>query len=254
LSLSQYRGGAIVTIFSAYFDASGHPDQQDVLTVAGYAAAVENWIRFEGEWAEILRDAGLNSFHTTEFMSSQGEFGPWKGRTDKRRSFTEKLTQCIERNCAKFFRVSLFVPDYELVNSEYMLRETVGRPYAVCATLATFSLRQWAQELGALATLLYFFEDGDKDKGDFEKRHKQLYGRNPSFLKKDQTPAFQAVDLNAWKMRTALHECNKPTHTTEIGNDLLRSVSILEGVSKEAGVLNRYSFRAFCERYGVAKR
>jgi len=243
-----------VTIFSAYFDASGHPEQQDVLTVAGYAAAVENWIRFENEWAEILRDAGVTSFHTTEFVSSQGEFKSWRGKTDKRRLFVERITQCLERNCAKFFRVSLFVHDYELINSEYMLCETIGRPYTVCAAQATFSLRQWAQELGALDTLLYFFEDGDKDKGNFEQRHKDLYGKSPKFRVKSQTPQFQAVDFNAWKMRTALHECNKPTHTPEIGNDLLRSVSILEGVSKDAGVLNRDSFRAFCVRYGVSKR
>jgi len=247
-----------MVIFSAYFDASGHPDQTDVLTVAGYAAAVDSWVRFDIEWRAILDCEGVTAFHMTDFASGGGEFATWKGKepekVERRRRFVEQLTLCLQRNCPKFFRVSLFIPDYELVNREYALSETIGLPYAVCCGQVTFSLRQWAADLGALDTLLYFFEDGDKDKGDFEKRHKSAYGKNPKFLDKTEAIAFQAADFNAWKMRTVLHEANKPTHTLEVGNNLLRSMSVLENVRKEAGVLNRWSFHRFCETTGVPKR
>jgi len=80
------------------------------------------------------------------------------------------------------------------------------------------------------------------------------FGTNPNFLEKSRALAFQAADFNAWKMRTALQESNKPTHTLEIGSNLLRSIAVLENVRKEAGVLNEWSFRTFCERMGVNKR
>jgi hypothetical protein len=255
---SLYRGDAFMAIFSAYFDASGHPDQGDILTVAGYAATVDSWIRFDVEWKEILASEGVGSFHMTDFASSSGEFASWKGRdpdqVERRRFFIERLTKCLQKHCARFFRVSLFLPDYDLINSEYMLAETIGLPYAVCCSQVTLALRGWANDLGCLDTLLYFFEDGDKDKGDFESHHKSTYGKNPRFLDKQEAIAFQAADFNAWKMRIALHECNKSTHTPEVGNDLLRSISVLENVRKESGVLNRFSFRTFCERHGVPKR
>lgn len=247
-----------MAIFSSYFDASGHPDQSDVLTVAGYAAAVDSWIRFEREWQEILRLEGISVFHMTDFASSQGEFASWRGREpekiEKRRKLVEALTFCLQKHCAKFFRISIFLPDYEKVNLKFQLSETIGRPYAACCSQITFSLREWAKDLGALDTLLYFFEDGDKDKGDFEKSHKATYGKNPRFLDKSEAIAFQAADFNAWKMRTILQECNKPTHTIEKGHDLLRSMSLLEGVRKEAGVFNEFSLYTFCQRAGVPKR
>jgi hypothetical protein len=244
----------LIVIFSAYFDASGHPDETEVLTVAGYAAAVDSWMRFDREWQGILDLEGVTAFHMTDFASNKGEFVLWKDKTERRRKFVENLTGCLRRNCARFFRVSLFLPDYELVNREYMLSETIGLPYAVCCGQVTFSLREWAAGLGALDTLLYFFEAGDKDHGDFEQRHRAAYGKTPKFLDKAEAIAFQAADFNAWKMRISLQNANKPTHTLEIGNNLLRSMSVLENVRKEAGVLNRWSFRRFCETAGVSRR
>jgi hypothetical protein len=256
--LSRYQGDAIVVIFSAYFDASGHPRQHDVLTVAGYAAAVDSWIRFDVAWKEALATENATAFHTTEFTSGQGQFKHFKEKTpeitQRRRVFVEGLMSCIQKHCAKFFRASVFIPDYEKVNDEYPLSELVGCPYALCCSLVTLSLRAWANDLGALDTLLYFFEDGDKGKGDWERIHKNVYGKNPRFLDKSEAIAFEAADFNAWKLRTALHEANKPDHTPEKGAELLRSISILENIRRDAGVLNERSLRAFCEQQKVMKR
>jgi hypothetical protein len=247
-----------MAIFCAYFDASGHPDETDVLTVAGYVATVDSWVRFDREWQEILQAEGVSAFHTTEFVSSKGEFATWSGKepekVERRRKFVENLMGCVQNNCARFFRASLYIPDYERVDKEFVLSEAIGRPYAVCSSSVAYSLRIWANDLGVLDTLLYYFEDGDKDKGNFEAVHKTAFGIKPNFRQKSQALAFQAADFNAWKMRTALQESNKPTHTLEIGSNLLRSIAVLENVRKEAGVLNEWSLRTFCERMRVAKR
>lgn len=256
--LSRYRGDGYMAIFSAYFDASGHPDEQDVLTVAGYVATIDNWIRFEREWKDILKGEGVTAFHTTHFVSSKGEFESWAGKeppqVDRRRNFVAKLLKCTETSCAKFFRASMFLPDYLRVDAEYRLSEAIGRPYAVCSMLVAYSLRLWAFDLEVLDTLLYFYEDGDKDKGNFEEKHKEAFGKPVRFLLKEDAKAFEAADFNAWKTRTALHESGKPDHTLEKGYNLLRSISILNNVRKEGGVLNEWSFRTFCEREKIAKR
>jgi hypothetical protein len=221
-------------------------------------AAVDSWVSFDRERRELLRAEGVSSFHTTEFVSGKGDFASWSGKgpekSERRRRFVESLMNCVQRNCAGFFRASLYIPDYEKVDKEFMLSETIGRPYAVCSSSVAYSLRNWANDLGVLNTLLYYFEDGDKDKGSFEKVHRAAFGTKPNFLEKSQALAFQAADFNAWKTRTVLQESNKPTHTLEIGSNLLRSMAVLENVRKEAGVLNEWSFRAFCEKMGVAKR
>lgn len=255
LLFSRYREDAYMVIFSAYFDASGHPDQPGVLTVAGYAAAVENWIRFDREWQEILRPEGITSFHMTDFASSEGEFKVgWKGKTERRRVFTEKLAACLQRHCAMFFRISVFIPDYNLVNLEYELSEAAGLPYAMCCMQVTYLLRKWASDLDSLDTLLYFFEDGDKDKGDFESKHKDTFGKAPIFLDKSLAIAFQAADFNAWKARAVLQKSNDPLDTPERGSQQLRSLAALDDVRNDTGVLNAWSLRAFCERTKVKKR
>lgn len=243
-----------MAMFSAYFDASGHPDQHDVLTVAGYAASANSWTQFEKQWDDILKSESVRAFHMTDFASSGGEFVEWKGDSERRRTFTEKLAQCINENCQHLFRVSVVISDYRKVNQAFLLAETVGHPYTLCCLQIVFDLRTWANELGALNTLLYFFENGDKDKGDFETRHKGIYGNTPVFLDKSRTHAFEAADFAAWKMRTALHEANKSDHTPAVGQDLLRSMTILAGVRKEAGVLNAASLRTFCEMLSIPAR
>jgi hypothetical protein len=58
-------------MYSAHFDESGTPDRNNrVLTVAGFVSSVKKWARFELEWPEVLKDAGLPAgtiFHTSVF-------------------------------------------------------------------------------------------------------------------------------------------------------------------------------------------
>lgn len=53
----------------AYFDDSGHPDDQDVVIVAGFVATLEQWKRFHDEWRKTLTQAGIRSgvFRMTDF-------------------------------------------------------------------------------------------------------------------------------------------------------------------------------------------
>jgi hypothetical protein len=111
---SQYTGNeplAMITGYTSYCDASGHPDQHPVLTVAGFVSSVEKWSRFDVEWNLILESEGITRFHMTDFVSNQEEFAVgWKGQTKRRREFIERLAKCLKRNVNKSFRTTLILP------------------------------------------------------------------------------------------------------------------------------------------------
>jgi hypothetical protein len=247
---------AMFTKFTGYFDASGHPDQHEVMTVAGFVSSVKKWSRYDLEWTAILKSEGITSFHTTEFVSSQGEFSEWKGQTERRRIFANKLWDCIKRNTNKACRTTLVLADYQKVNAVFQLQERLGQPYALCASSCLLSAVQWARRKKSEKATLYYFEDGDKDKGDFQRVAKEDGLPEPLFLPKKLGIAFQAADFASWKLRSSITGALKPDHTPEKGVRLLESVRGLRRVpwAGTAGVINADTLVKYCIRFNVPKR
>jgi hypothetical protein len=73
---------------TAYFDASGLPDDGSVLVVSGFVSSARRWARFDSEWSKILQDSGIRIFHMKEFAHSTGEFKNWKPEEEKRRKLS----------------------------------------------------------------------------------------------------------------------------------------------------------------------
>src|SRR5207247_8359732 len=88
------------------------------------------------------------------------------------KAFTTELTACIKKNVNKAFRTSLYLRDYDAINRIFALEEFTGRPYALCGNSCLYANWRWARKKKAVNKLLCYFEDGDKDKGDFEARAK----------------------------------------------------------------------------------
>jgi hypothetical protein len=241
--------------YTSYFDASGHPDQTTVLTVAGFVSNIEKWSRFDVEWNSILKSEGITRFRMTDFVSSQGEFAAgWTGQTTRRRGFVERLAECLKRNVNKSFRTTLILPDYQTANKNLQIKERLGRPYTLCCMTCVFCLRKWAKKKGAEEKLLYYFEDGDKGKGDFERMHKDAYKVAPKFLDKSEAVGFQAADFAGWKIRSNVQTALKSDHTLEKGIQLLRSVEMLRSIPKDAGVINLETLAKYCNVYKVPRR
>ena len=237
-----------MAMFSAYFDASGHPSDRKVLTVAGFVSTVKKWTRFDVEWSAVLNSEGIDSFHMTDFVSSRGKFAiGWKGKTERRRLFIEKLAGCLKKNVNKSFRMTLLLDGYNKVNSIYRLEETFGRPYTLCSMMCSHTLRQWAKKKDAQSNLLYYFEDGDLDKGEFEEFHKAAYKVKPLFLEKSRAVAFQAADFAGWKIRNSVQESIKSDHSLEKGIRLLQSIEMLKSIPKAAGVVNGERVLQYCQ-------
>lgn len=242
--------------FTAYFDASGTAES-DVLCVAGYASTVRKWERLDEEWNEILKSEGVESFHMTDFVSSRGQYSEgWKGQSERRRLFVEKLIGCLKKNVNKCFRSALVVKDYRLVNRDRYVREMLGRPYSICAGLCLKTVSNWKLRKGIRSPILCIFEDGDQDKGDFEQRSKAHEGLNVIFLRdpNKRIVGFQAADFAGWKVRNAIANAIKEDHTVEKGAALLRSLRILRSIPSDGGVLNRVSIERVCSLMPVPAR
>src|ERR1039457_2466847 len=242
--------------YVAYFDASGHSNRQKVVTVAGFVSTVKKRARFDIEWNAFLENEGIDIFHMTDFASSQRQFAGWKGQSDRRRVFIEQLVQCVRKNVNKAFRTSLLIDDFNEVNRIFGLEETIGRPYAVCGRQCLHSVCLWAKRKNAEGQLRCYFEDGDKDKGNFEENAKTWGKIKPMFLPKERAAAFQACDFAGWKYRTSITNALANDHTREKGMRLLDSVAALRAIPSKggAGVLNRASLLEFCRRFRVPPR
>lgn len=166
---------AMFTEYTSYFDGSGDKKGQPVQVVAGFVSTVKKWARFENDWNAILKADNVSALHTTDYVCSQGEFASWKGNSARRKQFQEALTACIKKNVNKLFASALFIADYNAINRIYCLDDFVGPPFAVCGHQALVKLYRWGDRKRVNPKhLMSFFENGDKDKGEFEKWAKAL--------------------------------------------------------------------------------
>ena len=83
----------LVAVFKYFADESY---RDDVFALGGYLAHLDQWSRFEGEWAIRLKQAGIQTFHATDFNNARGEFKGWD--TKKRIKFSKYFTAIAESN------------------------------------------------------------------------------------------------------------------------------------------------------------
>lgn len=249
---------AYIAVFTAYFDASGTPRTR-VLTVAGFVSSVGWWDRYDVEWKRLLATVPAQQFHMTDFVSSQGPFGLWKGRSIRRAKFFAELVRCICKNTRKGFAVSVQISDYNKVNQQYQLRERLGSPYSFCGLVCLAQVREWAKKKHIdLSRIRFLIEDGDEDQQDFIDRAKQE-NFNLSAESKQAIRAFDACDLAAWKSKTAIDDTwNRKLHLTDpsSADRIKRSLDQLETfVSPEIhGMYTRNSLLKCCFLLKVPKR
>jgi hypothetical protein len=155
---------------------------QKVLTVAGFVSTKRKWERFNREWQKHPKVRGRRVFSHDRLRKQSRRNSPTAGR-DKPNGdglFIERLARCLKNNVNKSFRTTLIIDDYNAANHEWELEEFLGRPYALCCMVFCFTLRQWAKKKHAERSVLYYSEDGDEDKGNFELHHKATYTAFPA--------------------------------------------------------------------------
>jgi hypothetical protein len=249
-----------VTTFSIYFDASGHPDGLDVLSLAGFIADVDQWIGFERNWREILDrpDFRVSSLHMKTFCHSIGEFSGWRNDEPRRRKFLSALIAVIKTRVRHSFASSIYLPAYRELDRKYMLSERIV-PLAYCGASAVGNVRLWARRWGIpQSDISYFFEDGDKDRHKLEDELRRTYGISPVFLKKSQSVAFQAADLLAYEQFRANQNVVPQPGTfslEEMRHPLQDLVTIPNGDdSSDWGITERPELEEFCREQKIPLR
>jgi hypothetical protein len=256
--LSRYAPGVMVSMFKAlsgYFDASGHPDQHQVMTVGGFVSRVDKWTRFDRNWEAILEEYSISAFHMTDYVSSQGEFAKFKGNSALRKEFQTKLSDCIAKNINKAIRFTLILTHYNLVNQRFKLRENVGSPYSLCAFMCLQEAVQWARRKKAENSFICYFEDGDKDKGEFKRRsEKMLPAPGLQFLQKDKIRPFEAADFMAWKAKSNAEVWLKDSYHPDQRHQMYKSMGALHRCPTDAKILTVDGLQGICLFLGVERR
>jgi hypothetical protein len=99
LRLSDIAGGVfphdavhrLVIVFRLYLDES---KRDGVFAVGGYLGHLDQWDRFEDQWGRVLRQAGVQAFHATDFYNRRGEFKGWDVK--KTNKFAKLFTAVAE--------------------------------------------------------------------------------------------------------------------------------------------------------------
>lgn len=196
-----------MTMFTAYFDASGHPDGSPVLFVSGFVSTVEKWLRFETEWADLLQRYGIEGpFHMKEFAPGVGQYAKWKDDQPKRRAFLVEAIRILKHRTNKSFSSGVIIQDLAEVNRLYRLPRLNQFPYPLCAIHVIWQVLDWiarsirSRRVGQADRIAFVFEDGDKHKGVLIDELDKLGVRPlPIFTSKPEAVPLQAADFVAWE-------------------------------------------------------
>jgi hypothetical protein len=202
-----------MAMFSAYFDASGHPDDSSYMCVSGLVSSVQRWQRFEREWLALLDLNGITPpFHMKEFAPGTGQFRAWKDDKAKRERFMVDAVKTIRRNTRKSFSRGIDVEALRRVAKEYPNLDFASLgPYVWCGMPVALKAGKWFGKHGTdgVDDMKVFFEQGDKHQGQFAEEFRRVFTFEPIFLSKKECVPFQACDLIAWEHRRGIQDLGK---------------------------------------------
>ena len=189
--------------FVAYFDDSGHPDDQPAVVVAGLVASIEQWEFLAREWRAVLASEGIHSdiFHMTELVAGRGEYAGWSVK--RKKALLGRLICIIRTRTRMSFCAIVPMNAYKEVNDAYALEEVLGAPYAIAGRTVAARLNDWSSKYNrSRGQVQIVFERGTKHTGDLIEVFRRDGFKDISFQGKTET-ALQAADLLAWECLNA---------------------------------------------------
>jgi hypothetical protein len=248
-------------MFTVYFDGSGAPDDTNALTVAGFIAPTNQWLRFDRKWNKCLSDYGVSALHMKDYCHSQREFASWKGDEKKRRRFIGRLIRIIKSCVSHSFGCAVGMEDYRKVDAQFQLSERV-KPYGLTGITCIYLVGQWAQMNSVpFKDILFVFEKGDKDANNLRALAEQELKLDLLFWPKEKSIAFQAADLLAYehlqiaKKLVTLPDEEKIEYSELRGS--FKSLSNVAGGGRDAKwwrVHDEQGLIGHCVKYGYARR
>jgi len=243
-------------MFTAYFDDSGSPDDTLAVVVAGFVASDEQWIHFERNWNDTLKQFGISLFHMKDFAHSVGEFKKFKGNKEDREWLLSQLLSHIKLRVRHSCGHAVLMDDFRTVNNRYALESFGITPYSLWGRTCLASVGNWAKQWSiAEGQIGYVFEDGSKGKGTLEQRILRDKEIRPVFKKKCESVPLQAADLFAYEMLAGNRDIFKKSVDTFDGLRYpIRQLSVLLRQPLDWGTYVQKDLEAFCESAGIQRR
>lgn len=200
-----------MAMFTAYFDASGHPNDPKggTMFVSGFVASATGWLKFEREWLALLDEYGIaNPFHMTEFIACSGQFATWKGNESRQSEFYGRALKAIQRRTNKAFSQGIILNDFRRLVDSYEIPEAyasasvLSAPIAYCGVGVLVQLARWAaraKQRGLQGPVEVVFDRGDKHRGLLAAAVRELFNIELAFKDKSEAVPIQAADILAWE-------------------------------------------------------
>jgi hypothetical protein len=203
--------GRLMALFSAYFDASGTPDQP-FLVMAGYIASYIQWRVFESHWKQIHEEYDLKiPFHMADFVEARRNPARYALQRGARADYVEivkdsgKAERFLQRLCMAQATVvncgiTCMVPMniYNEVSSLLNLREVIP-PYALAARMCIAKVHKWEEYFGISEPVQCIFELGDLEQAKFTELMRSEGSEAPIYRRKEDYAGLQAADHYAWE-------------------------------------------------------
>jgi len=207
----QNPKGAMMAMFTAYFDASGE-ERQPFIVVSGFVANFSQWSMLGRVWKEVHEEAEADlPFHMSEFMSAcqnpdryaaqskaRADYVRLSRDPEKAQKFLHQLamTEVSTMHCG----ISCMVPMdlYNDISSLLNLREVIP-PYALGARMCIERLRQWQDMFAIGEPVEYVFEAGDFGQAKFTDLMVDEGQPIPIYKNKADFAGLQAADHYAWE-------------------------------------------------------
>jgi len=187
LFLSSWRESQLVAL-AAYFDCSGHEDDQEFVVVAGFLSSDDEWDRFETLWVDRLKADGVEYFHAVEFAHSTKQFDGWRNQEARRRALGCDLMGIIKRHVFRKFGCVVINNTLTENMCEEVKTEHFVNAYSLAGRACVTYLWQWLRQNQWKTVPALIFEDGDKGQDRLRKGMKQDAFPDPNFKpKRDRT-------------------------------------------------------------------
>jgi hypothetical protein len=227
-----------MTEYAVYMDASGHPDDQSHVVVAGFLSTEQDWLSFEPKWKDVLKRHNLEyPFHMVDFESRHK-------KNRKRAIILADLINVINERTRTNFLVAVKMDDYRKVNELYAFEELIGAPYAIAARVAAMFINNWKRDnFKSGDHLLNFVEDGTKHKGDMEERFRADKLPVPIPVPKT-VAAVQPADMLAWE----------GFHFAKYKDNRRSLIDLCKGKLSGGGFIGETKLLQMCKRHDITLR
>jgi hypothetical protein len=188
---------------TAYFDASGHPDDQEFVVVAGFVADAAAWADFDRLWTARLRKDGITCFHATDFAGSYREFKEWRDDEPRRVAFSGDLMDILQANVFRKFGCVILNNTLDDQMSEEVKTENFLNAYSLAGRVCVTYLFKWLKQERWETVPELIFERGDKGQDRLRKGMERDGFPEPIFkpkkdaLRKDGVKETGVVPLQA---------------------------------------------------------